>query len=68
MQNIETGELTRLDHDDPRITNPPEGHVILHGKEEDIQRIATDVQRRVDIEAKRRKRKAQKAARRKSRG
>ena len=67
MQNIETGELTRLDHDDPRIDNPPPGHVIYKGHPDDIKRIATDVQRRVDMEAKRRKRKAQKAARKASR-
>ena len=66
MLQPETGELTPLDHDDPRITNPPEGMVILHGAEEDIRRIATDVQRRHDADKAKAKRKAQRAARKRN--
>ena len=67
MMEPETGNLTMLDDDDPRIANPPEGMVIMHGAEDDIRRIATDVQRRYDHDRAKAKRRAQKAARKKNR-
>lgn len=67
MQNTQTGELVMLDLNDPRIDNPPPGHVVYKGHPDDIKRVATDVQRRIDMDAKRRKRKAQKAARKANR-
>jgi hypothetical protein len=67
MMDSYTGALTKLDPEDTRITNPPEGMVILHGAEDDIRRIATDVQRRHDADKAKAKRKAQKAARKRNR-
>lgn len=67
MLEPQTGKLTWLDLDDPRIEDPPEGHVILTGDEDDVQRIATDVQRRVDQAKRRRKRKQQRASRKRNR-
>lgn len=67
MMDSTTGNLTMLDPDDLRISNPPEGHVILHGAEDDIQRIATDVQRRHDRDQAKAKRKAQRASRKRNR-
>ena len=67
MMDSYTGELTKLDPDDLRIDNPPPGTVILHGHEDDVRRVATDVQRRYDRDKAKAKRKAQKAARKQNR-
>lgn len=67
MQNTYTGEVVSLPADHPFIDNPPPGHVVYKGHPDDVRRVATDVLRRIDADAKRAKRKAQKAARRKNR-
>lgn len=71
MQNIQTGEITELEPGDPRIDNPPPGHIVYRDnratRRQAGKQIATDVQRRVDADAKRAKRKSAKAARKANR-
>ena len=67
MMDSTSGELTMLRLDDPRIDDPPEGMVIMHGAEEDIRRIAGDVQRRHNADKVKARRKAQRQARKRNR-
>lgn len=67
MMDATTGHLTELALGDPRIDNPPAGTVILHGTKEDVQKVATDVQRRYQADKAKAKRKAQRAARKRNR-
>lgn len=67
MQNTYTGEVKLIPADHEYVDNPPDGWVTYRGSEDDVRRVATDVQRRVDRDAKRAKRKAQRQARKRNR-
>lgn len=55
MMDSTTGELTLLKPNDPRISNPPSGHVIMFGSHLDVRRISDAVKERNKAKRKRQK-------------